>query len=227
MVAGVLRTGSLGGFPLSIAQLTVFIGIKLIHHLSRHSRAVATLLITELTILIGIKLIHHLSRHSRAVATLTTGAFGTTLTTRAMAGTLTFMIFLHFGLHGFFFSIAELTVLIGIKLIHHLSRHSRAVATLTTGAFGITLTTRTMAGTLTFMIFLHFGLHGFFFSIAELTVLVCIKTLQHFLMKILTLCTTGHLAGGPPMAGLLHTGSRCGDFLGHGGFLLGEYRQSA
>ena len=167
MVAGVLRAGCLSGFLLSIAQLTVFIGIKLFQHL-----------------------------------------------------------FLHVSTHVLALLITELTILIGIKLFQHLSRHSRAVATLTTGAFGAMLTTLTVTGSLTFMLFLHFCLHGFFFSIAELTVLVCIETLQHFLMKILTVCTTGHLAGGPPMAGLLHTGSRCGDFLGHGGFLLCEHRQS-
>jgi len=100
--AACLKSG-LHGFFLLLIELTVLVGVELLHELGVMLGAVCfagslygfLLLVIDLTVLVGVELLHEL---------------GAVLGTACIAG----------GLHGLLLLLIELTVLVGVKLLQAL-----------------------------------------------------------------------------------------------------------
>ena len=114
-LGSVLLEFSLGSSLLLVGELTVLVGVELLHELGLH----LSLLGLELSLHLGLLLLGQLG----------TGAVGTTGTLLTEAGTLAAVlaelgsILLELGLGSSLLLVGELAVLVGVELLHELGLH--------------------------------------------------------------------------------------------------------
>ena len=182
---------SLDGFLLGVGNLAVLVGVELLHELS----LALSLLGLELGLHLGLLLFGQLG--ALTLGTLLAAATGTTGTLLAALRTLGTTL-LELSLGGFLLSVGNLTVLVGVELLHELSLHL--------GLAGLSLG-------------LHVSLDGFLLGVGDLAVLVGVELLHelglHLSLLLLSELGTLHLLHA---AGLLvGAAGLLGALLGHDG----------